>query len=94
MTKKSQVHFSNRERRPSKGSLPDMDGSNGSVRSPSRSSGAKSPTRGSNGNALSSRGKSQERPGYDRTDTSASGWATENEDDEKVSRMLERRMQY
>ena len=87
MTKKSQVHFSNRERRPSKGSLEDMDGSNGSVRSPSRSSGAKSPTR-SNGSAVS-RGKSQERPGYDRTDTSASGWATENEDDEKVRNTID-----
>jgi len=54
-----------------------MDGSTtGSARS--RSSGAKSPAR--NG-TIHRHG--HERPGYDRTDTSASGWATDNED-EKV----------
>ncbi|KAK4554007.1 phosphatidate cytidylyltransferase [Recurvomyces mirabilis] len=59
--------------------MPDM---NGDARSSSRSShGAKSPTR-VNGNGSMHRSMEKERPGYDRTDTSASGWATENEDDE------------
>ena len=79
MTKKSaNVHFQNRERRGSQSSLPDM---NGAARSQSRSSGAKSPTR-SNGAV---KRLDRERPGMDRTDTSASGWATENEDEHKVS---------
>ena len=79
MTKKSaNVHFQNRERRSSQSSLPEM---NGSGRSQSRSSGAKSPTR-SSGNGL------RQRPGVDRTDTSASGWATENDEDDKVGFVL------
>ena len=82
MTKKSaNVHFQNRERRGSQSSLPDM--MNGAARSQSRSSGAKSPTRSSNGN-LRRLERERERPGMDRTDTSASGWATENEEDDKV----------
>ncbi|KAK5138574.1 hypothetical protein LTR08_000162 [Meristemomyces frigidus] len=84
MTKKSaNVHFQNRERRGSQSSLPDM---NGATRSQSRSSGAKSPTRNSNGTFRRYPDKQdRERPGVDRTDTSASGWATENEeDDEKL----------
>ena len=72
MTKKGNVQFQTRERRRS---ISDTDGSiMGSTRS--RSSGAKSPAR--NGTI-----HRHERPGYDRTDTTASGWATENED-EKV----------
>ncbi|KAK1059624.1 phosphatidate cytidylyltransferase [Friedmanniomyces endolithicus] len=84
MTKKSSVHFGNRERRMSKDSLPDlMDGNK--ARSSSRSSGAKSPTRS---NGAIRRSDKQDRPGYDRTDTSASGWATENEDDENKPKEL------
>ena len=81
MTKKSSVHF-DRQRRLSKSSMPEM---NGEARSSSRSShGAKSPTR-VNGNGSLHKSLEKERPGYDRTDTSASGWATENEDEESVS---------
>ncbi|KAK5674968.1 phosphatidate cytidylyltransferase [Elasticomyces elasticus] len=88
MTKKSSVHFSNRERRKSQSSLDDMNDSgtmsNNNHRSPSRSSasrssGAKSPTR-SNG-ATTHRFDKQDRPGVDRTDTSASGWQTEDDGD-------------
>jgi len=43
----------------------------------SRSNG---PTR----NGTITRAEKQERPGYDRTDTAASGWATDNEEDDKV----------
>lgn len=78
MSKKNNVHFQNRERRLSQGSMPDIKAS----RSPSRANGAKSPTRSggaANGSPL------KERPGVDRTDTSASGWATENEDDVRTS---------
>lgn len=54
-------------------------------RSPSRAraNGAKSPTR--NGTLSKSIEEESERPGMERTDTTQSGWATENED-EKVSR--------
>ncbi|KAK0850366.1 phosphatidate cytidylyltransferase [Friedmanniomyces endolithicus] len=84
MTKKSSVHFGNRERRMSKDSLPDLMEGN-KARSSSRSSGAKSPTRS---NGAIRRSDKQDRPGYDRTDTSASGWATENEDDENKPKEL------
>ena len=53
----------------SRGSMPDMDGT-----PDEKINGAKSPTR--NGNIT--------RPDYDRTDTGASGWATDNEGDEQV----------
>lgn len=78
MTKKLNVQFNNsRERRLSRGSLPDM---NGNLQSPTKANGAKSPTRSGGG---TSKSEKQGRPLVDRTDTSASGWATENEDDEK-----------
>jgi phosphatidate cytidylyltransferase len=78
MTKKGNVQF-NRERRSSKSS---MSESNGDVRSPSRSSGAKSPSSPAKSNGgLHNR---LDRPHIDGTDTSASGWATENDDEDKV----------
>lgn len=70
MTKKStsNVRFqAHRERRGS-------HDSSSPVRNRSNGNGAKSPTR-SNGFASGL----DQRPGYDRTDTSASGWATDNE---------------
>ena len=71
MTKpKHSVSFNQREHRSSE----DMS------RSPVRSNGAKSPTR----NGSMHKSDRHERPGVDRTDTSASGWATDNEEDEKV----------
>lgn len=63
---KRNVKF-NKDRRLSRGSLNDMDGS-----SPIEKS--KSPVR--NGNPT--------RPQVDRTDTGASGWATENDSDDQV----------
>lgn len=66
---KRNVKF-NSQRRMSKGSIPDMDGN-----SPiEKSNGRRSPTR--NGNIS--------RPSVDRTDTGASGWATENDSDDQV----------
>lgn len=84
MTKpKKDVKFNHRERRLSKGSMSDMYDSPGSERSPSRANGAKSPTR--NGAARkASKEELEKRPGVERTDTTHSGWATENED-EKVN---------
>ncbi|EMC96361.1 hypothetical protein BAUCODRAFT_33690 [Baudoinia panamericana UAMH 10762] len=82
MTKKSNVHFQTRERRMSKSSS-DM---NGDARSSSRSNGAKSPTRATNG-SIHKLDEKHERPGFDRTDTSASGWATENEDDDTAAEL-------
>jgi len=87
MTKKLNVQFNNnRERRLSKGSLPDM---NGNPQSPMKANGAKSPNRSSGG---SSKSEKQGRLAVDRTDTSASGWATENEDDEKVGIVPQQRV--
>ncbi|CAK4033719.1 phosphatidate cytidylyltransferase [Lecanosticta acicola] len=79
MTKpKRDVKFNHRERRMSKSSMPDINyDSPTDERSPTRSNGAKSPTR--NGNI--SRMKDGPKPSMDRTDTTASGWATENEDE-------------
>ncbi|KAI6911063.1 hypothetical protein KC334_g3017, partial [Hortaea werneckii] len=77
MTKKPTVSFQNRERRMSNSSAPspiaNMNGSGN--KSPMRANGAKSPTRQG--------GKQQEKGG--RPDTTPSGWATENEEDEKSS---------
>ncbi len=50
-------------------------------RAEEKSNGSKSPTR--NGAKSPTRNGDLKRPDYDRTDTAASGWATENED-EKV----------
>ena len=66
---KRNVKFpSGSQRRMSKGSMSDMDSNSPTEEKPN---GPRSPTR--NGNIT--------RPDYDRTDTGASGWATENEDD-------------
>ncbi|KAI7697049.1 phosphatidate cytidylyltransferase, partial [Hortaea werneckii] len=74
---KPTVSFQNRERRMSNSSatspIANMNGSGN--KSPMRANGAKSPTRQS--------GKQQEKGG--RPDTTPSGWATENEEDEKSS---------
>lgn len=82
MTKpKRDVKFNHRERRMSKSSMSDINyESPNDDRSPTRANGAKSPAR--NGNIGKSI-KEDSRPGMDRADTTASGWATENED-EKV----------
>jgi phosphatidate cytidylyltransferase len=83
---KQGVQFKHRERRLSKGSMSDANYDSPSEnRSPTRRNGIKnkSPTRSSNGNSQESI-KEEERPGIQRTDTTQSGWATENED-EKVS---------
>lgn len=84
MTKpKKDVKFNHRERRMSKSSMSDFNyDSPNDERSPTRSNGAKSPTR--NGTVHKEKAiKEEGRPNFDRTDTTASGWATENED-EKV----------
>lgn len=67
---KRNVKF-NSQRRLSRGSSNEMDGI-----SPAdlKSNGPRSPTR--NGNVT--------RPQVDRTDTGASGWATENDSDDQV----------
>jgi phosphatidate cytidylyltransferase len=67
---KRNVKF-NSQRRLSKGSLAEMDGSSPTD---AKSNGPRSPTR--NGNVT--------RPAVDRTDTGASGWATENDSDDQV----------
>ena len=54
----------------SRGSIPDMDGNSPTE----KSNGPRSPTR--NGNIS--------RPSVDRTDTGASGWATENDSGDEV----------
>ncbi|EME47101.1 hypothetical protein DOTSEDRAFT_69164 [Dothistroma septosporum NZE10] len=79
MTKpKKDVKFNHRERRLSKSSMSDFNyESPNDERSPSRHNGAKSPTR----NGALSKQIGNERPAIDRTDTTASGWATENEDE-------------
>ena len=68
---KRNVKF-NSQRRLSRGSSNDMDGG-----SPTdmKSNGPKSPSQ-KNGNPT--------RPQVDRTDTNASGWATENDSDDQV----------
>ncbi|KAI7179025.1 hypothetical protein KC352_g23849, partial [Hortaea werneckii] len=75
MTKKPTVSFQNRESRMSNSSatspVANMNGSGN--KSSMRANGAKSPTRQG--------GKQQEKGG--RPDTTPSGWATENEEDEK-----------
>ena len=76
MTKKSNVHFP-KERHLS---TSQSDIMNGDARNPSRSSGIKCPTR-TNGNGVNHRFDKSDRPGYDRADTTASGWATENEEE-------------
>lgn len=86
---KKDVKFQHRERRLSS-SVGDMGESHyespNDDRSSSRSTGAKSPTR----NGVHARHpKDAERPTkMERTDTTASGWATENED-EKVGRVYQ-----
>lgn len=76
MSKRSNVHFEGRERRLStSSSQTNMNGYSGN-KSPTSSNGAKSPVR--------SGGKQQDRPNVGRTETTASGWATEDEE-EKVS---------
>lgn len=81
MTKsKKDVKFNHRERRLSKSSMSDFNyDSPNDDRSPTRNR-AKSPT--SNG-TLKKLKEEEDRPDMDRRDTTASGWATENED-EKV----------
>ena len=66
---KRNVKF-NSQRRMSRGSSTDMDGSP----TEEKSNGTRSPTR--NGKIA--------RPEFDRTDTGASAWATENEGDDEV----------
>jgi phosphatidate cytidylyltransferase len=87
MSKSKQgVQFKHRERRLSKSSMSDANyDSPNENRSPTRFNGAKnkSPARSSNGTSQEAI-KEEERPGIQRTDTSMSGWATDNED-EKVS---------
>lgn len=74
MTKsKKDVKFNHRERRNSSDLSYDSPTES---RSPTRMNGAKSGARSASGK--------DERPAVDRTDTTASGWQTENED-EKVS---------
>ena len=80
MTKsKKDVKFNHRERRMSKGSM-----SESNYDSPNES---RSPVRRVNGskngdhNGPLSRSREDIRPGVGRTDTTASGWQTENEDD-------------
>lgn len=82
MTKsKKDVKFNHRERRMSKSSMSDVN-----YDSPSES---RSPTRRVNGNKHGdhngslSRSREDLRPGVGRTDTTASGWQTENEDDKQ-----------
>ena len=67
---KRNVKF-NSQRRSSKGSFTDMDGGSPTD---AKSNGPRSPTR--NGNVT--------RPSVSRTDTGASGWATENDSDDQV----------
>lgn len=88
MTKsKKDVKFNHRERRLSKSSMSDFNyDSPNDDRSPTRSS-AKSPTR--NG-TLKKLKEEEDRPAMERRDTTASGWATENED-EKVGICSSRR---
>jgi phosphatidate cytidylyltransferase len=80
---KQGVQFKHRERRLSKGSMSDANyDSPNENRSPTRRNGIKnkSPTRSINGNTQDAI-KEEERPGVQRTDTTQSGWATDNEDD-------------
>ena len=80
---KKDVKFNHRERRLSKSSMSDFNyESPNDERSPSRHNGAKSPTR----NGALSKQLSNERPVVDRTDTTQSGWATENEDEKVYQR--------
>lgn len=75
-----------RERRMSKSSVSDSSHMDEQSPTRSRSNGAKSPTR----NGTLSKSEKNGRPGYDRTDTTQSGWATENEDeDEKKAQPTE-----
>jgi phosphatidate cytidylyltransferase len=86
MTKPKQgVQFKHRERRLSKGSMSESNyDSPNESRSPTRSNGTKnkSPVRSANGQGQTIK-EEPARPGYERTDTTMSGWATDNED-EKV----------
>lgn len=71
----------------SKSSMSDVNyDSPNDERSPSRSNGVKnkSPTRSVNGSAQNTIKEENERPGIKRTDTSMSGWATENEDEKVI----------
>lgn len=89
MKSKKDVKFNHNERRESRSSMSD-DNKHSPIdeKSPMmRNNGAKSPTR--NGSLAKSL-REEQRPGVDRTDTTQSGWATENED-EKVTALHEAR---